>query len=198
MIEEIGGLELEMLAVALDRGKRRLDRFLANLLGAFLDALGQQLGRIGDLGRRARAGASPYRRVRPEPRACGVRDRSCPAPDASYHSSQPHGNSPFRHVRLGLGRCVNVPKWKIEAARTAEAWPSADAPTRWSSVPTPPEAMTGTAHRIGNGAHQRDVEALAGAVAVHRGDQHLAGARGRDLARQSRRHRCRSDCARHG
>ena len=56
MIEEIGCLELEMLAVALDRGKRCLDRFLADFLGAFLDALRKELGGIGDLGRRALAG----------------------------------------------------------------------------------------------------------------------------------------------
>ena len=37
-----------------------------------------------------------------------------------------------------------LPKWKIEAARTAVAWPSRTPSTRWSRVPTPPEAMTGT------------------------------------------------------
>ena len=37
------------------------------------------------------------------------------------------------------------PKWKIDAASTAEAWPSVTPATRWSSVPTPPEAITGIA-----------------------------------------------------
>src|SRR6516225_1301593 len=36
------------------------------------------------------------------------------------------------------------PKWKIEAASTAVAWPSRMPSTRCSSVPTPPEAITGT------------------------------------------------------
>ena len=39
---------------------------------------------------------------------------------------------------------LNVPKWKIEAASTALACPSRIPSTRWSSVPTPPEAITGT------------------------------------------------------
>ena len=41
-------------------------------------------------------------------------------------------------------RMVYSPKWKIEAASTAVAWPSRMPSTRWSSVPTPPEAITGT------------------------------------------------------
>src|SRR5215208_2457686 len=36
------------------------------------------------------------------------------------------------------------PKWKIEAASTAVAWPSRMPSTRCSSVPTPPDAITGT------------------------------------------------------
>src|SRR6202047_4406441 len=39
---------------------------------------------------------------------------------------------------------VNSPKWKIEAASTAVAWPSRMPSTRWSRLPTPPEAITGT------------------------------------------------------
>ena len=35
------------------------------------------------------------------------------------------------------------PKWKIDAASTAEACPSVTPSTRCSSVPTPPEAITG-------------------------------------------------------
>jgi hypothetical protein len=43
-------------------------------------------------------------------------------------------------------------------------------------VPTPPLAITGMRHRIGDGARQRQVEADLGAVAVHAGQQDLAGA----------------------
>ena len=39
---------------------------------------------------------------------------------------------------------LTSPKWKIEAASTALAWPSVTPLTRSSSVPTPPEAITGT------------------------------------------------------
>ena len=38
-------------------------------------------------------------------------------------------------------------------------------------------------HRIGDGAGERDVEALPGAVAVHRGQQDFAGAERHHLAR---------------
>jgi hypothetical protein len=36
------------------------------------------------------------------------------------------------------------PKWKMEAASTALAWPIVTPSTRCASVPTPPLAMTGT------------------------------------------------------
>ena len=38
--------------------------------------------------------------------------------------------------------------------------------------------------RVGNGARQRDIEAQAGAVAVHGGQQQFAGAERHDLARK--------------
>src|SRR3954471_12916891 len=41
-------------------------------------------------------------------------------------------------------RMVNSPKWKIDAASTAVAWPPRMPSTRWSRLPTPPEAITGT------------------------------------------------------
>ena len=50
-------------------------------------------------------------------------------------------------------------------------------------MPTPPEAITGTGHRVGDRAGQRDVEAVPGAVAVHRGEQDFAGAERHHLAR---------------
>src|SRR5690606_26987749 len=37
-----------------------------------------------------------------------------------------------------------VPKWKMDAASTAAAWPSRMPSTMWSRVPTPPLAITGT------------------------------------------------------
>src|SRR6266404_5438109 len=39
---------------------------------------------------------------------------------------------------------VNSPKWKIDAASTAVACPWRMPSTRWSRLPTPPDAMTGT------------------------------------------------------
>ena len=93
---------------------------------------------------------------------------------------EPHRAGPPRPCAALASRIVCSPKWKIEAASTALAWPSRTPSTRWSSVPTPPEAMTGTRHRVGDGAGQREVVAGLGAVAVHRGQQDLAGA---ELAR---------------
>ena len=42
--------------------------------------------------------------------------------------------------------------------------------------PTPPEAITGITDGAANHAQQFEVEAFAGAVAVHRGEENLAGA----------------------
>ncbi len=76
--------------------------------------------------------------------------------------------------------CIeNSPKWKIEAASTALAWPSLTPATRWSSVPTPPEAITGMVTASATRARQLDVEAVFGAVAVHGGEQDFAGAEAR-------------------
>ena len=54
-------------------------------------------------------------------------------------------------------------------------------------MPTPPEAITGTGHRIGDGAGQLQVEALAGAVAVHRGEQDFAAPQRHHVARKVHR-----------
>ena len=54
-------------------------------------------------------------------------------------------------------------------------------------MPTPPEAMTGTVTRVGNGAGQRDIKALPGAVAIHRREQDFAGAERDHFARVSDR-----------
>jgi hypothetical protein len=67
-------------------------------------------------------------------------------------------------------------RWKIEAARTASALPSRTAVTKSSGPAAPPDAMTGTRTRVRSAGQQLGVEAAAGAVAVHRGHEQLAGA----------------------
>ena len=78
---------------------------------------------------------------------------------------------------------VKVPKWKMDAASTASARPLRTPSTRWSRVPTLPEATTGTENGVRHRAGQPQVEADLGAVAVLRG-QH-------DLACPVRRHQAR-------
>ena len=51
--------------------------------------------------------------------------------------------TPAAAMRSLAWRTVNSPKWKIDAASTALAWPSLTPATRSSRSPTPPEAMTG-------------------------------------------------------
>ncbi len=55
VIEQVGGLRDQPLAVLGDRRERGLDRLLAELLGAMRHALVEQLARIGRLGARLRA-----------------------------------------------------------------------------------------------------------------------------------------------
>ena len=55
MIEQIGGFGGQPVAIGADRGERGFDRLFAELLGAVLDALVEQLARIGNV--RARLGA---------------------------------------------------------------------------------------------------------------------------------------------
>ena len=93
---------------------------------------------------------------------------------------------------------VNSPKWKIEAASTALAWPSRTPSTRCSSVPTPPEATTGTGHAVGDGAREREIVARLGAVAIHRGQEDFARAERRHLLGEGERVDARRLAARHG
>ncbi len=72
---------------------------------------------------------------------------------------------------------VNSPKWKIEAASTAEAWPSITPATRSSSDADAARGDHRHLHRVGDGAGQAQIEAQLGAVAVHRGEQDFARAR---------------------
>ena len=60
MIEQVGGLGDQALAVFADRRERGLDRLLAELLGAMRHALVEQLARVGLLG--ARRGALVHAR----------------------------------------------------------------------------------------------------------------------------------------
>ena len=71
-------------------------------------------------------------------------------------------------------------RWKIEAARTAEAPPSRTAATKSAGPAAPPEAMTGTPDQVGDRAQERRVEARLGPVAVDRGHEQLAGTQRRD------------------
>ena len=75
------------------------------------------------------------------------------------------------------------PKWNTEAASAALAAPSVSTSAMCATLPQPPEATTGTRHRLGHRARERHVEAVLGAVAVHAGEQDLAGAARRTLAR---------------
>ena len=55
MVEQVGGLGDQVLAILADRRERGLDRLLAELLGAMRHALVEQLAGVGLLG--ARRGA---------------------------------------------------------------------------------------------------------------------------------------------
>jgi len=79
-----------------------------------------------------------------------------------------------RSALLGLAGSYRSPKWKIEAASTALARPSRMPSTRWSSVPTPPDAMTGTGTASAIARVRATSIAGFGAVAVHRGQQDFA------------------------
>ena len=57
------------------------------------------------------------------------------------------------------------PKWKIDAASTALAPPSRTPATRWSSEPTPPDAITGTLTAMGRNEAKARAEALGATVA---------------------------------
>ena len=50
MVEQVGGLVNQVLAIVADGGKRGLHRLFAELLGAMLDALVEELARVGLLG----------------------------------------------------------------------------------------------------------------------------------------------------
>ena len=66
-----------------------------------------------------------------------------------------------------------VPKWNTEAASTASA-PASTAGGKCSTAPAPPLAITGICTVGADEGEQLEVEAVAGAVGVHRVEQDLA------------------------
>ena len=79
--------------------------------------------------------------------------RACADSDANPHPKTNPTSHPGTAGRTGTPAAAMcafaspiewVPKWKMEAASTAEAWPSRIPSTKCSRLPTPPEAMTGT------------------------------------------------------
>src|SRR3569833_2901764 len=156
MENQIGAFRHDMFAraIALDRCDHHLDCFLAELFGAMLDALVQKFTRIGPVPARGRAGIDNPGQVLNSKTAhrvvLGALSQKClrlalttyQRPDGAHGSSRI--GSPARAMCSLACRMVNSPKWKIEAASTAVACPSRIPSTRWSRLPTPPAAITGT------------------------------------------------------
>jgi hypothetical protein len=111
VIEHIGRFRGELRAVAAHRLDDGLDGFLAELLGAFLRALGKELRGPGTVGIGALArldgGGEPFE---------------------DGHASLT--GMPAAAMWALASPMVNSPKWKIEAASTADAPPSVTPSTR--------------------------------------------------------------------
>ncbi len=71
----------------------------------------------------------------------------------------------------------------MEAARTADAWPSTTAATKSGGPAAPPDATRGTGTRSAMARSSAVSKPCLGAVAVDRGDEQLAGAELHDLLR---------------
>ena len=78
---------------------------------------------------------------------------------------------------------MNSPKWKIEAASTALAWPEPHAVDEMVEVADAARGDHRDRHRIGDGAREFDVEADLRPVAIHRGQENFASPEFRDFAR---------------
>src|SRR4029453_6298137 len=135
------------IAVVADGGDRGLDRLLAHLLGDHRAALVQQLGGVGAAGVGGLARSDGVVEALQNVVVLG----HCPVPRVPLLGRY-YRKLRAAHNRIGRPAfaiwalacpIVNVPKWKIEAASTAVAWASRMPSTRWSRVPTPPEAITG-------------------------------------------------------
>src|SRR5665213_4081390 len=164
MEQHVGAFGDQMLAIVFDGGDDGFDRFLAEFLGAVLGALVEQLAGVGRLSSRYRAGIDGGSKVmdrktrhqlkltrgallKARGRSGKAEAAHTPAFSTSMTGSR-HGSSrigsPARTIWSLASRTVNSPKWKIDAASTAVACPCRIPSTRWSRLPTPPEAITGT------------------------------------------------------
>src|SRR6185436_1463218 len=155
--QQVGAFGDQMVPIVLDRRDHGLDRFLAQFLGAVLRALVEQFAGVGRLSSRCGpcidgGGQIVDRKTRHQLNstlARGLRPRRRPRQGLStFVTASRQGSSrigsPARTMCSLACRMVNSPKWNIEAASTAVAWPCRIPSTRWSRLPTPPEAMTGT------------------------------------------------------
>src|SRR6185436_20008517 len=157
MKQQIGAFGDQMVAVVLDRRDHGLDRFLAQLLGAVLRALVEQFAGVGRLSSRCgpcidgggqimdrEARHQPNSTLAPGPRPGRRPDQGLSTFVGRSRQGSSRIGSPARTMCSLAWRMVNSPKWNIEAASTAVAWPSRMPSTRWSRLPTPPDAITGT------------------------------------------------------
>src|SRR5579875_1466577 len=136
MIEQIGAFADQAGGLIGKAGDDRLDRLLAEHLRALRAARREQQRGIGAL----RIGVPPLLDHLPQPLEGG------PEGGGIARGRHPHHRTGMPlAARWAFASPMRwVPKWKIEAASTAAACPARTPSTRWSSVPTPPEAMTGT------------------------------------------------------
>src|SRR5204862_2671921 len=157
MKQQIRAFGDQMVAIVLDRRDHGLDRLLAQFLGAVLRTLVEQFAGVGRLSSRCGpcidgGGQIMDRETRHQPNsilAPGRRPQRRPMTGLStFATGSRQGSSrigkPARTMCSLAWRMVNSPKWNIEAASTAVAWPCRIPSTKWSRLPTPPEAMTGT------------------------------------------------------
>src|SRR5439155_236692 len=154
--QQVGAFGNQMVAIVLDRGDDRLHRLLAKFLGAMLRTLVQQFARIRRFSARRHAGIDGGgkimdRKTRHQLKLMRARrdgTLSIPWGFSTSGTRSRQGSSrigsPARTMWSLAWRMVNSPKWKIDAASTAVAWPWRMPSTRWSRLPTPPDAMTGT------------------------------------------------------
>ena len=116
MIEQVGGFLGQLPLIAGHRLDHRLDRLLAQFLRDLGPPAKEQLGGIGGF----RIGAAPVedRLVQPVERL-GIRRHAA----TSFMGGASRTGMPDAASRALAWAMVKMPKWKIEAARTAEAWP---------------------------------------------------------------------------
>src|SRR5438270_13264423 len=152
MEDQVGTFGDQVAAVVFDRGDDRLHRLLAELFGAVPRALVQELARVGRLSAGDRAGINGGGEIvkgetRHQLNSCAL-NRALVRAFSTFSKGSRQGSrrigSPARTICSLASRMVNSPKWKIDAAKTAVACPLRMPSTKWSRLPTPPEAITGT------------------------------------------------------